>query len=79
MYLTKRQKEILDYVRDHVGEHGYAPTLQEIGVRFGLSSPATVYKHVEQLVQKGYVTAVPEAQRRSRITIKKVVSINEVD
>ena len=55
MYLTKRQKEILDYVREHIDAHGYAPTLQEIGVRFGLSSPATVYKHVEQLVQKGYL------------------------
>ncbi len=55
MYLTKRQKEILDYVRSYLGEHGYAPTLQEIGVQFELSSPATVYKHVEQLVQKGYL------------------------
>ncbi len=55
MYLTKRQKEILDYVRGYLDEQGYAPTLQEIGVQFGLSSPATVYKHVEQLVQKGYL------------------------
>ena len=55
MYLTKRQKEIHDYVREHIGAHRYAPTLQEIGERFGLSSPATVYKHVEQLVQEGYL------------------------
>jgi len=55
MYLTKRQKEILDYVCEYLDAHGYAPTLHEIGERFGLSSPATVYKHVEQLVQKGYL------------------------
>ena len=55
VYLTKRQKEILDYVRGYLEDQGYAPTLQEIGVQFGLSSPATVYKHVEQLVQKGYL------------------------
>jgi repressor LexA len=55
MYLTRRQKEVLDFIREHVEERGYAPTLQEIGRRFGLSSPATVYKHVEQLVQKGYL------------------------
>lgn len=55
LYLTKRQKQIYDFVRDHIQEHGYAPTLKEIGDEFGLSSPATVYKHVEQLVQKGYL------------------------
>ncbi len=55
MYLTKRQKEILDYIRDYLKAEGYAPTLEEIGAHFGLSSPATVYKHVQQLVQKGYV------------------------
>ena len=63
MYLTKRQKEILDYIRQYLADHGYAPTLQEIGGRFGLSSPATVYKHVEQLVQKGYLR---KAQHQGR-------------
>lgn len=55
MYLTKRQKQILDYIREYIGVEGYAPTLEEIGARFGLSSPATVYKHVQQLVRKGYL------------------------
>jgi repressor LexA len=55
MPLTRRQSEILAYVRDHCREHGYAPTLQEIGGRFGLSSVATVHKHVGQLVAKGYL------------------------
>ena len=63
MYLTKRQKEILDFVREHLDREGYAPTLQEIGDRFGLSSPATVYKHVEQLVQKGYLRKAPHQGR----------------
>ncbi len=63
MYLTRRQKEVLDFVGQHVGQHGYAPTLQEIGSRFGLSSPATVYKHVEQLVQKGYLRKAPHQGR----------------
>ncbi len=55
MYLTKRQKETYDFIAEYVGEHGYAPTLEEIGEHFGLSSPATVYKHVQQLVAKGYL------------------------
>ena len=55
MYLTKRQKETLDFIAGFVHEHGYAPTLEEIGAHFGLSSPATVYKHVQQLVAKGFL------------------------
>lgn len=55
MYLTKRQKETFDFIAEYVREHGYAPTLEEIGAYFGLSSPATVYKHVQQLVTKGYL------------------------
>lgn len=55
MALTRRQSEILDYIRDYCDDYGYAPTLQEIGSRFGLSSVATVHKHVGQLVEKGYL------------------------
>ena len=55
MPLTPRQAQILDYVREYSRAHGYAPTLQEMGDRFGLSSPATVHKHVAQLVAKGYL------------------------
>jgi len=61
--LTKRQKEILEFVRGQVLARGYAPTLQEIGTEFGLSSPATVYKHIEQLVQKGYLRKTPHQGR----------------
>ena len=38
--LTKRQREILDYLRDFIQQQGYAPSLEEIGRRFGLSSLA---------------------------------------
>jgi repressor LexA len=55
MPLTRRQSEILAYIRQYSQEQGYAPTLQEIGRRFGLSSVATVHKHVAQLVAKGYL------------------------
>jgi len=78
MYLTKRQKEILDFIREHVGEHGYAPTLQEIGSRFGLSSPATVYKHVEQLVQKGYLRKAPHQGRGIQLVDPEPVRTVEV-
>ena len=55
MGLTPRQAEILAYITQYTEERGYAPTLQEIGGRFGLSSVATVHKHVAHLVAKGYL------------------------
>lgn len=56
MTLTKRQKEIRDYLVTYVEAHGYAPTIEEIGRHFGLSSPATVHKHLCNLEDKGVIT-----------------------
>src|SRR4026208_354631 len=53
--LTKRQREILDYLNDFILQHGYAPSLEEIGRRFGLSSLATVHKHLTNLQDKGFI------------------------
>lgn len=61
--LTKRQKELYDYLDDYVSEHGYAPTLEEIGERFGLSSLATVHKHLSNLEKRG---AIRRRQNLSR-------------
>ena len=52
MALTRRQREIYDFIRGFVAEKGYSPSLEEIGAHFGLSSVATVHKHVEHLVEK---------------------------
>ena len=51
--LTRRQKELLDYLDDYIREHGFAPTLEETGRHFGLSSLATVHKHLTNLERKG--------------------------
>lgn len=61
--LTKRQREVYELVRGFVGEHGYSPSLEEIGRELGLSSVATVHKHVQHLVDKGYLR---KAWNRSR-------------
>lgn len=53
--LTKRQKEILDYIEQSIAENGYAPTLEEIGERFELRSMATVHKHLSNLETKGLI------------------------
>lgn len=56
MILTRRQKEVRDYLEDFIATHGYAPTLEEIGAHFGLSSLATVHKHLSNLERKGLIT-----------------------
>jgi repressor LexA len=63
MALTRRQREIYDFIRSFVARHGYSPSLEEIGAHFGLSSVATVHKHVEHLVAKGWLR---KAANRSR-------------
>lgn len=63
MHLTRRQKEILDFVGRHLDRKGYAPTIEEIGEHFGLTSLATVHKHLTNLQDKGFIK---RAANRSR-------------
>ena len=61
--LTRRQREVFDFVSRFVSEQGFSPSLEEIAEAFGLSSVATVHKHVKHLVDKGYLR---KAWNRSR-------------
>ena len=63
MALTKRQRQILDFIGAFIDERGYSPSLEEIGAQFGLSSVATVHKHVSKLVEKGLLRRVRNANR----------------
>ncbi len=63
MALTRRQREILDFVSEFITAHGHSPSLLEIGAKFGLSSPATVHKHVQRLVDKGFLRKSPHSAR----------------
>jgi repressor LexA len=55
MTLTKRQNEILTYLRGHIAEHGYAPSFEEIAEQFTFASLATVHEHLTNLERKGYI------------------------
>ena len=63
MYLTRRQKEILDYLNGFIESEGYAPTIEEIAAHFKLRSLATVHKHLTNLQDKGLIR---RAWNRSR-------------
>lgn len=53
--LTRRQEEILTYVKEYIVSHGYPPTVREIGKDLGVSSPATIHTHLNKLVEKGFI------------------------
>ena len=55
IYLSERQKEILEYIQEYRRERGIAPTHREICERFGFSSYGTAYKHLKLLQEKGFL------------------------
>lgn len=71
--LTKRQREILDYLNGFIQQHGYAPSLEEVGKRFGLSSLATVHKHLTNLQQKGFIKRAWNRSRSVEVMPTRIV------
>lgn len=63
MNLTRRQREIYDYLRTFVAENGFAPSLEEIAEHFGLASVATVHEHLTNLEAKGALRRDPNRSR----------------
>jgi repressor LexA len=61
--LSKRQREIFDFVVEYVDRHGYPPTVREIGEAVGLASPSTVHAHLANLERAGYLRRDPTKPR----------------
>ena len=53
--LTKRQEDVLNYVKSYIVSHGYPPTVREIGKALNISSPATIHAHLTNLEHKGFI------------------------
>ena len=79
MAITRRQKEVLDFIQNFVERCGYSPSFEEIAHGLGLSSLATVHKHISNLERKGLllrahnrsrsIDIVPEKKRSSAVEI----------
>lgn len=65
--LSKRQQEILDYIKQSVRERGYPPSVREIGKAVGLSSSSTVHGHLARLEAKGLIRRDPTKPRAIEI------------
>ena len=53
--ITKRQEDVLNYIKKYVVDHGFPPSTREIGAALGLSSPATVHTHLKKLEDAGCI------------------------
>ena len=61
--LTGRQQEIWNFLTDYVDDHGYPPTVREIGEAVGLASPSTVHAHLANLERAGLIKRDPTKPR----------------
>jgi repressor LexA len=61
--LTPRQREILEMIEQHMRDHGYPPSVREIGEAVGLTSPSTVHAHLNALQRRGYLRRDPTKPR----------------
>jgi repressor LexA len=73
--LTKRQQEIFDYVKRHVGEHGYPPTVRDIGKAIGLTSSSTVHAHLANLEKLGLLRRDPSKPRAIEVLVGKAKAV----
>jgi len=53
--LTKRQEDVLQYLKEYIVKNNYPPSIREIGLALGLSSPATIHSHLTNLEKKNYI------------------------
>jgi repressor LexA len=70
MALTKRQKQVLDFIAEFVEKHGYSPSYEELASGLGLASLATVHKHILALEAKHYLKRSYNQSRSIEVTPK---------
>lgn len=70
--LYKRQKQILDFIKNYIDKYGYSPTLGEIAEAMGVSSLATIHEHLQALVKKGIIKKFDGAVRGIEILDQKI-------
>src|ERR671915_583527 len=69
--LTKRQQEIFDYIKRYGAEHGYPPTVRDIGKAIGLTSSSTVHAHLANLEKAGLLRRDPTKPRAIELLVDK--------
>ena len=78
-FLTKKQKRVYDFIVKFIDENEYAPTIREVAKGLNLSSPATVYSHIEALRNKGYLENNKRGTRILKIADKNKPTYKELE
>ena len=68
--LTKKQKEVLDFIKQFHAENKYPPSIRQICSAINLSSPATVHVHINHLVDKGFIKRSKEGNRALELLVE---------
>jgi repressor LexA len=76
--LTKKQRAILEYIRNQVSSRGYPPTVREIGGRFGIRSTNGVKTHLSALIKKGYLKQQRFISRGLELTHSVVTGVGRL-
>lgn len=69
-HITKKQAEVLDYIKKYTVEHGYPPAIREIGQALDLSSPATVHTHLKKLEEAGCIRKTNQKFRTIEVLVE---------
>ena len=77
--ITKRQKDVLDFIKKYIATHGYPPAIREICKGVNLSSPATVFVHMKNLEQLGYIKTTSNKFRTIEILCENEYLENNED
>lgn len=75
--LTKRQDEILNFIKEYIVSHGYPPTIREIGSAMGVSSPATVHAHLNNLEKKGAIKKDDSKNRAIELLVENEFAMKD--
>lgn len=75
--LTKRQEEILNFIKEYIVSHGYPPTIREICKAMGVSSPATVHAHLNNLESKGFIKKEDTKNRAIELLVPNEFDIKD--
>src|SRR3989344_4781065 len=84
--ITKKQKEVLDFIKNYSKANGYAPSLEEIQKKFKLASVSTAHFHVSKLKKAGYIEklknkaraiSMPEREQLVKIPLMGIIAAGE--
>lgn len=75
--LTKRQEEILNFIKEYIVSHGYPPTIREICKAMDVSSPATVHAHLNNLEAKGFIKKEDTKNRAIELLVPNEYDIKD--